>query len=99
MEGKWGGPLFHIGDSMNIEEKIKQLISPIIIENNYILDSVKFLKEDDVYFLRISIDKDGFIDVDDCVNVNGLINPILDEADIIQESYILDICSKEKGGN
>ena len=34
------------------------------------------------------------MDVEDCVNVSNLINPILDEADLIEESYVLNVCSK-----
>ena len=37
------------------------------------------------------------MDVEDCVTVSNLINPILDEADPIEDNYILDVCSKEKG--
>jgi len=80
-----------------IIEQVRKLIEDIIEENNYILDDVLYLKEDGNMFLRIIIDKNGIIDVDDCVIVSKLINPILDEADIIKESYILDVCSKEKG--
>lgn len=82
---------------MNIEEKVRNLIEDVIVANNYQLDEVKFEKEDNNYFLRIVINKDGIIDVDDCVFVTNLINPILDENDPIEESYILDVCSKERG--
>ena len=47
--------------------------------------------------LRVVIDKNGIIDLEDCITVSKLINPILDEADPIQEFYVLDVCSKEKG--
>jgi ribosome maturation factor RimP len=47
--------------------------------------------------LRIIIDKDGIVDVEDTVKVFHLINPILDENDPVNEAYILDVCSKEKG--
>lgn len=80
-----------------IEEKVRNLIQGVIEENNYLLDSVLYVKEDMNMFLRIIIDKQGIIDIDDCVFVSKLINPILDEANIIEESYILDVCSKEKG--
>ena len=75
----------------------ENLIEGIIVDNNYILDSVEYVKEDSNMFLRVIIDKNGIIDIDDCVNVSKLINPILDEANIIDDSYILDVCSKEKG--
>ena len=80
-----------------IEEKIEKLIKNIIEENDYILDNVEYVKEGSTKFLRITIDKVGIIDIDDCVKVTGLINPIIDKADLISENYILDVCSKEKG--
>lgn len=82
-----------------IEEKIEKLIKNIIEENDYILDNVEYVKEGSTKFLRITIDKVGTIDIDDCVKVTGLINPIIDKADLISENYILDVCSKEKGSN
>lgn len=80
---------------MNIE-KIEQLIKPSIEEKGYILDSVLFEKEGKSNFLRIIIDKETILQVEDCVIVSNLINPILDKEDPIKESYILDVCTKEK---
>lgn len=80
-----------------IEDEVKKLIEGVILENNYILDKVEYVKEDSNMFLRVIIDKVGIIDIDDCVFVSKLINPILDESNIINDSYILDVCSKEKG--
>ena len=80
-----------------MEEKIKNLIKDVIEENGYILDDVEYVKEGSIYFLRVIIDKVGIMDVEDCVNVSNLINPILDEEDPIEDNYILDVCSKEKG--
>ena len=42
-------------------------------------------------------DKNGIIDIEDCVKVTHLVDPILDTIDYIKDSYILDVCSKEKG--
>lgn len=78
---------------MDIEKKVENLIRNIIEENNYILEKVEYVKEGKTYFLRIIINKNGIINVEDCVTVSGLINPILDEADLIEENYILDVCS------
>ena len=47
--------------------------------------------------MRIVIDRDKIIDIDTVVEVTRIVNPILDEKDIINDSYILDISSKEKG--
>lgn len=82
---------------MNIGDKIKDLIEPIIKENDYILDQIIYEKEGNTNFLRVIIDKEPLIDIEDCVKVSRLINPILDEKDPIKENYILDVCSKEKG--
>lgn len=82
---------------MEIEKKVQELIEPIIVENNYILEKVEYVKEGKIYFLRVIISKNGLIDVEDCVTVSKLINPILDEKDLIEENYILDVCSN--GGN
>jgi ribosome maturation factor RimP len=80
-----------------MEEKIKEKLKPIIEEEGYILDEVLYLKEDNINFLRVIIDKIGGIIVDDCAIISKLINPILDKEDFIKEHYILDVCSKEKG--
>lgn len=80
-----------------IEEKVRNLIEEIITDNNYILNNVEYVKEGSTMFLRVVIEKEGVLDVEDCVTVSKLINPILDEADLIEDNYILDVCSKEEG--
>lgn len=82
---------------MDIASNVKLVIEPIINDNGYILDQVEYVKEGSVYFLRIVIDKEGFIDLDDCVKVSELINPIIDDLDYLTDNYMLDVCSKEKG--
>ncbi len=82
---------------MNIVEEVRIIIEPIINENNYILDDLMYVQEGNTKFLRVIIDKKGVIDIDDCVKVFKLIEPIIDAKDPISESYILDVCSKEKG--
>lgn len=82
---------------MDYASIVKDLISEPIESAGYILDDVLYLKEGTSYFLRVVIDKSGIITVDDCSKVTRIINPILDEFDPISESYILDVCSKEKG--
>lgn len=76
---------------------VKNLINDVIVSNGYKLHDVLYVKEGSSYFLRVIIDKDGIINVDDCTRVTNLINPILDSNDPIEDSYILDVCSMEKG--
>ena len=60
-------------------------------------NNVFYGKEEGVNTLRLVIDKQGYININDCVKVNEIVNPILDKEDPISESYVLDVCSKEKG--
>lgn len=76
---------------------VRNLIEDSIVSNGYKLKDVLYVKEGNSYFLRVIIDKDGIITVDDCSRVTGIINPILDENDPISESYILDVCSMGEG--
>ncbi len=80
-----------------MEERIRELLEGVIEENGYSLYKVEYVKENNMMFLRLYIDKDGIMEVEDCVTVSNLVNPILDEVDPIDESYILDVCSKGEG--
>ena len=80
-----------------IEDKVRNLIENEVNEFGVVIDSIKYEKEGNNNFLRIVIDRDKAIDIDTVVSVTKIVNPILDENDIINEGYILDISSKEKG--
>lgn len=82
---------------MEVEKIVRELVEQEITNNGYKLDEIKYEKEGSIYFLRIIIDKEPYVDVEDCVKISNLINPILDKEDPISDSYILDVCSKEKG--
>lgn len=80
-----------------IEQKIRNLIEEEVSKLNVKIDKIIYEKENNNNFLRIIIDSEELIDIDKCIEVTNIINPLLDENDIIKESYILDISSKEKG--
>ena len=80
-----------------IEEQVKKLIEEPVKELGVNIDSVVLEKESGALFLRIVIDREEVIDVDTCVEVTNVINPLLDEANLIEESYMLDVSTKEKG--
>lgn len=77
----------------NIEEKVEQVIEKTINELGYELYDVEYAKEGKDYFLRIFIDKNEGIDLNDCEKVNDAVNPIIDAADYIKEQYFLEISS------
>ena len=80
-----------------IEKKVREIVSEEVSKLGVTIDNVTYEKEGSNYFLRITIDREKPIDIDTCVEVTKIINPLLDEADIIKDSYILDISTKEKG--
>ena len=81
-----------------MEEKVRKLIEGEVNKLGILIDSVTYEKEGSNYFLRIVIDAKETIDIDTCVEVTNIINPLLDEVDLIKDSYILDVSTKEKGG-
>lgn len=80
-----------------IEEKVRALVEKPITDLGYILDSVSYELEDNVQTLKIVIDAKGIVTIDDVVKVTETVNPIMDENNPIEEFYVLDISSKEKG--
>ena len=64
---------------MDIVKNVREAVQAEIEQAGYRLDEVLYEKEGGMNFLRVIIDKDGIIDLDDCVTVSKLINPILDE--------------------
>ena len=76
-----------------MEEKVKNIISKPIEKLNMVVDSVSFEKGN----LNIILDSDEVIDLDRITEASHLINDILDKEDLIKESYMLDVSSKEKG--
>jgi len=80
-----------------LEEKIKSLLEGKLKEIDIWIDQVIYEKEGSTWFLRIIIDSENIIDLDKCVEATNIISPILDKEDLIEESYILDVCSKERG--
>lgn len=77
----------------NIEEKVEKLVKPIIEKIGYELYDVEYAKEGKNYFLRIFIDNEKGIDLNDCEKVNDAITDILDEENYIKEQYFLEVSS------
>lgn len=78
---------------MGIEESVLKIIEKPIKALGYEDVQVKYVKEFGTQYLRVLVDKDDVIDLEDIVKVNDLISPILDEADLIQNEYVLDVTS------
>ena len=76
-----------------IEDQVQNLLEPIINGLGYDLYDVIYTKEGKDYYLKIFIDKEDGIGIEDCEEVNNEINDILDEKDLIPESYFLEVSS------
>ena len=77
----------------SIEERVESLIESTVNDLGYELYDVEYAKEGKDYFLRIFIDKETGIDLNDCEKVNDGINDLLDQADYIKEQYFLEVSS------
>ena len=75
------------------EQRIYDLVKPITDDLGYYLWDVCYVKEGASWYLRVIIDSENGISIDDCTNVHHAIDPILDEADPIDKSYYLEVCS------
>ena len=75
------------------ESMTEELITPIIEANHFELVDVEWVKEGPNWYLRVYIDKEGGITVDDCELVSRAFGDILDEKDYIAENYIFEVSS------
>ena len=76
-----------------IAEKVREIITPTADELGYYLWDVEYVKEGADWVLRVTIDTDEGITIDDCERMTRAIDPILDDADPIPDSYLLEVSS------
>lgn len=77
----------------NVEARIEGILKNTINNLGYDIYDIQYVKEGQNNYLRIFIDKDGIIDINDCEKVNNAINDILDKEDPIKDSYFLEVSS------
>lgn len=75
-----------------VEEAVEKIAEEILANTDYELVDVEYVKERD-WFLRVYIDKEGGIGLDDCQEVSGLLDEKLEELNIINDRYILEVSS------
>lgn len=78
-------------------DTIKNSIKPEMDKLDIEITNITYRTEGKYNFLEIELDKMGGIDLNTIVEATNIINPIIDKLDIIDDSYILDIVSKERG--
>lgn len=77
----------------NIAGTVTDLIAETVAGNGCELWDVEYVKEGADWHLRVTIDREGGVGIDDCERVHRAIDPILDEADPIEGSYYLEVSS------
>ena len=103
LKGEWATPaLLFLSEyfkqeefslAISVAEKVFGLVKETVEAQNVQLWDVRFVKEGASWYLRVIIDSENGISIDDCTNVHHAIDPILDEADPIDKSYYLEVCS------
>ena len=76
-----------------VTEKVEALARPVVEDEGCELWSVEYVREAGSWYLRVFIDKDGGVGIDDCERISRRLDPILDEADPIPYSYVFEVGS------
>ena len=77
----------------NTVKIVWDIVEPLAKELGLSIWDVRFLKEGSQWYLRVFIDKDGGVGIDDCVNLSHAIDGPIDEANPIEQAYILEVSS------
>lgn len=76
-----------------ITDKVTAIAKPIVEEEGCSLWDVEYVREAGSWYLRIYIDKVGGVDIEDCERISRRLDPVLDEADPIPDSYVFEVGS------
>ena len=79
------------------EAKAEELLAPIVEKMGIEIYDVEYVKEGSEYYLRAYIDKEGGVNINDCEAVSRAFSDVLDEADPIEEAYVLEVSSPGLG--
>lgn len=78
---------------MKVTELVASIAEPIVKEHGCTLWDVEYVREGSEYFLRLYLDKEGGVDINDCEAISRAVDPLLDEKDPIQGAYHFEVCS------
>ena len=78
---------------MKVTELVASFAEPIVKQHGCELWDVEYVREGSEYFLRLYLDKEGGVDINDCEAISRAVDPVLDEKDPIAESYHFEVCS------
>ena len=76
-----------------LTDRVSALVRPVVEEEGCSLWDVEYVREAGTWYLRVFIDKEGGVGIDDCERISRRLDPILDEEDPIPESYVFEVGS------
>ena len=76
-----------------LSDAVSALVRPVVEEEGCSLWDVEYVREAGTWYLRVFIDKEGGVGIDDCERISRRLDPMLDEADPIPESYVFEVGS------
>ncbi len=76
-----------------IDEALEKLALPVCEHHGVYIYNTEYKKEGSEYYLRLFIDKDGGVTIEDCENVSREISPLLDDLTFIKDAYIFEVSS------
>ncbi|PZD93714.1 ribosome maturation factor RimP [Paenibacillus sambharensis] len=77
----------------NIKSTVDEMVRPYIEDNGFELVDIEYVKEGSNFFLRIFVDKEGGIDIDECGRISEYVSERLDQEDPISDAYFLEVSS------
>lgn len=86
-----GGTLFL--STSTIKTAVEEMVRPFLDENGFELVDVEYVKEGSNWFLRVYVDKEGNIDIDECGRISEYLSEKLDENDPVSDAYFLEVSS------
>jgi ribosome maturation factor RimP len=80
-------------NDLKVSDLVAEFATPVVEQLGCKIWDVEYVREGAERYLRVYIDKDGGVDIDDCEKIHRAIDPILDEKDPITESYHFEVSS------
>jgi len=74
-------------------EEIRQVVEPILQSQGYELVDLEYRREPQGWVLRIYLDREGGVTLDNCADVSGEIGAVLEAKDVVPNSYVLEVSS------
>ena len=76
-----------------ISDRVSALAKPVVEEEGCSLWDVEYVREAGTWYLRVFVDKEGGLSIDDCERISRRLDPLLDEEDPIPDSYVFEVGS------